>query len=165
MRTYQGNTLETKNVRSSWGRDMHDPYNLQRFIDAQAPVIEQVRSELGSGRKASHWMWFVFPQIAGLGGSEMSRRFAISSLAEAAAYAMHPALGDRLRECTQLVNLVQGRSARQILGSPDDMKFHSSMTLFARATAENEAFEAALRKYFAGQPDRLTLEKLGPRAV
>ncbi len=105
-------------------------------------------------------MWFVFPQIAGLGVSEMARRFAISSRAEAAAYLEHPILGPRLKECTSLVNRVEGRTAREIFGSPDDMKFHSSMTLFATVAPDNDVFKEALRKYFGGVGDRLTLERL-----
>src|SRR5690606_25094935 len=98
-----------------------DPHDLQRFLDAQAPVYEQVLRELRAGRKSSHWMWFIFPQVAGLGFSSMSRRYAISGRDEARAYAEHPVLGARLRECTELVNAVQGRSLREIFGSPDDM--------------------------------------------
>jgi len=135
--------------------------DLQRFVDAQDPVYDRVCAELRRGRKSSHWMWFVFPQLAGLGHSEMARRFALASLAEAAAYLHHPTLGPRLRECTRLVNGVEGRTIGQILGSPDDLKFRSSMTLFARATADNRDFVDALRKYFAGEPDPLTLERLG----
>jgi uncharacterized protein (DUF1810 family) len=139
---------------------MDDPYDLQRFVDAQAPIFAQVRSELRAGCKSGHWMWFIFPQIAGLGYSETARRFAISSRQEAEAYLRHPILGPRLRECTQLVTGVEGRSAHQIFGTPDDLKFRSSMTLFAGVTAENGVFRDALQKYFGGQPDRLTLEKL-----
>ena len=100
-----------------------DPFDLQRFVDAQAPVYERVRAELKNGRKQSHWMWFIFPQIAGLGHSAMARRYAISSLDEAKVYLAHPVLGPRLRECTRLVVQTDGRSAYEILGSPDDMKF------------------------------------------
>src|ERR1700756_83260 len=118
----------------SVGRNrMSDPYDLQRFVDAQNPVYDKVCSELRDGRKKSHWMWFVFPQIAGLGSSPLARRYAISSLAEAAAYHAHPILGPRLTECTSLVNRVEGRPVEQIFGYPDDLKFCSSMTLFARA--------------------------------
>ena len=144
--------------------DASDPYDLRRFVDAQAPVFEQVRAELREGRKRSHWMWFVFPQIAGLGRSETARRYAIASREEAEAYLRHPVLGPRLRECARLVVLVEGRSIAQIFGAPDDMKFRSSMTLFARSTADNAVFEEALRKYFEGKPDPATLERLqGPR--
>jgi uncharacterized protein (DUF1810 family) len=139
---------------------MEDPYNLQRFVDAQDPVYEQVRAELRDGRKRSHWMWFVFPQIQGLGESVMAQRFAISSLAEASAYLRHPILGARLRECTQLVNLAEGHPIRHIFGYPDDLKFRSSMTLFAHAAQDKEAFLAALRKYFDGEPDPLTQQRL-----
>lgn len=139
---------------------MNRPYDLQRFVDAQAGVYEEVSAELRAGRKRSHWMWFIFPQIAGLGRSEMARRYAISSLAEAKAYLAHPVLGSRLRECTEWVNAVHGRSIDGIFGYPDDMKFRSSMTLFARAADDNAVFEEALRKYFGGEPDHSTLERL-----
>lgn len=139
---------------------MDDPYDLQRFVAAQAPVYEQVCAELRAGRKATHWMWFVFPQVEGLGRSATARKFAIASRAEAEAYLRHPLLGARLRECTRLVNLVEGRSIHEIFGSPDDLKFHSSMTLFARVAADDAVFTEALRKYFAGERDRLTLERL-----
>src|SRR6185436_370850 len=110
-----------------------DPFDLQRFVAAQQPVIDDVLEELASGCKRSHWMWFVFHQIAGLGHSAMAQRYAISSLAEAAAYASHPVLGERLRECTRRVLAVEGRSAREIFGAIDAQKLHSSMTLFAMA--------------------------------
>jgi uncharacterized protein (DUF1810 family) len=127
-----------------------DPFDLQRFVAAQAPVYAQVCAELGAGRKATHWMWFVFPQIGGLGVSAMSRLYAIGSRGEARAYLAHPLLGARLRECTDLTLGIEGRTAHEIFGSPDDLKFHSSMTLFA-AVAEGETiFDAALRNYFAG---------------
>jgi uncharacterized protein (DUF1810 family) len=137
-----------------------DPFDLNRFVDAQAPVIDGVLAELRAGAKRSHWMWFVFPQIAGLGFSPMAQRYAIASLEEAKAYLAHPVLGPRLRVCTEAVLSVQGRSAHTIFGSPDDLKFHSSMTLF-RQTAPGEAlFTAALAKYFGGQDDAATLAKL-----
>jgi uncharacterized protein (DUF1810 family) len=139
---------------------MTDARDLQRFLDAQEPVIEQVKRELRNGRKTSHWMWFVFPQIAGLGRSEMARRYAIASREEAAAYLAHPILGVRLHDCTRLLMLVEGRSAHDIFGSPDDMKFHSCMTLFASVARDDEVFGEALYKYFAGNPDRLTLDIL-----
>ena len=126
---------------------MSDPYDLQRFVDAQNPVYDKVRAELRDGSKRSHWMWFVFPQIEGLGFSPLARKFAISSLAEAAAYLQHPVLGPRLAECTELVNHVEGRTIEQIFGYPDDLKFRSSMTLFAQATTDNQVFKAALAKY------------------
>jgi len=138
---------------------MTDPYFLQRFVDAQAPIYSDVRAELRSGRKASHWMWFVFPQLRGLGHSAMAVKFAIVSLAEARAYLEHPLLGPRLRECTQLVMQVEGRSIRSIFGAPDDLKLRSSMTLFARATSDNQLFRDALDKYFAGDLDPHTMQR------
>lgn len=135
-----------------------DPYNLQRFVDAQASCYESARAELCAGYKRSHWMWFIFPQMKGLGSSELAHRFGIASRAEAEAYLRHPVLGPRLRECAQLVNLVQERSVDEILGYPDNMKFRSCMTLFAHATSDNEVFLSALHKYFDGKFDRLTLD-------
>lgn len=137
-----------------------DPYDLQRFVDAQGPIYAQACAELNRGRKESHWMWFIFPQIAGLGASPMSRRFAIASKAEAQAYLQHPILGPRLYECARLVNQIDGRTALQIFDAPDDAKFRSSMTLFAAAAHDNEIFENALQKYFGGIADRLTLARL-----
>ncbi len=141
---------------------MDDPYHLQRFVDAQASCFAQVRSELAAGRKRSHWMWFVFPQLKGLGGSPMAQRFAISGLEEARAYLHHSILGDRLRDCTALVNAVVGRSISDIFGYPDDLKFRSSITLFARAADPpgNQLFTAALTKYFDGVPDQATIDPL-----
>jgi uncharacterized protein (DUF1810 family) len=139
---------------------MEDAFGLRRFLDAQDPVYQQVLRELRSGRKTSHWMWFVFPQVAGLGFSPMAQRYAISGREEAAAYAAHPVLGARLRECTALVNAVEGRSAHEIFGSPDDLKFRSSMTLFAECAEDTAVFREALRKYFGGSADPLTLARL-----
>jgi uncharacterized protein (DUF1810 family) len=139
---------------------MNVPYDLQRFVDAQNPVFEQVCSELREGCKEGHWMWFVFPQLKGLGQSWMANKFGISSRDEAEAYLQHPILGPRLRECTRLVNHVQGRSIEQIFGYPDNLKFRSCMTLFARVAADNEIFVNTLQKYFGGEPDRLTLARL-----
>jgi uncharacterized protein (DUF1810 family) len=139
---------------------MADRFNLERFVDAQARVYEQVRRELKAGRKESHWMWFIFPQIKGLGQSAMSIRFAIASLDEAKAYLGHPVLGQRLRECATLALDVEGRTARDIFGSIDEMKFRSSMTLFARAAPDEEVFQRCLDKYFAGSPDPVTLARL-----
>lgn len=139
---------------------MDDPFDLERFVSAQARVIDDVRAELGSGRKQSHWMWFVFPQIAGLGLSAMAERYAITSLAEARAYLAHPVLGPRLRECTRLALDVQGRTVHQIFGSPDDVKFRSSMTLFAQAAPDEPIFASALAKFFDSKPDTATLQKL-----
>jgi uncharacterized protein (DUF1810 family) len=141
---------------------MNDPYNLQRFLDAQNPVYERVCAELRNGRKTSHWMWFIFPQIRGLGSSPMARQFAVSSSAEAAAYLDHPILGSRLAECTRLVNLIEGRPVEQIFGHPDDLKFRSSMTLFAHATSNNRLFIDALARYFKGEYDRATIDRLTP---
>jgi uncharacterized protein (DUF1810 family) len=141
-------------------RSPADPYNLRRFVDAQNPVFEEVRSELRRGLKVSHWMWFIFPQIRGLGSSPVAEEFAIGSLDEAAAYLNHPVLGPRLRDCTRLVNSVEGRSIHQIFGFPDDLKFRSCMTLFARAAEDNQVFKDALRKYFSGEPDEMTLARL-----
>ena len=139
---------------------MSDPYDLKRFVDAQAGVIDAVRAELGRGRKASHWMWFVFPQVRGLGRSATARRYAISSPDEARAYAAHPVLGARLRECTALLLAVEGRSAREIFGAPDDLKFHSSMTLFAHAVPGEPLWHRALEKFFAGREDAATIERI-----
>ena len=139
---------------------MDDPYNLQRFVDAQARVIDQVRRELAAGRKETHWMWFVFPQLRGLGSSSMAEKYGIASRAEAEAYLEHPVLGARLRECTELVNAVQNRSVEQIFGYPDDLKFRSSMTLFSSVTNENDVFRTALDKYFNGEPDPATVARL-----
>lgn len=139
---------------------MSDTYDLQRFVEAQEPVYPRVVSELRAGRKQSHWMWFIFPQIAGLGHSAMAQRYAVGSRAEAVAYLAHPVLGPRLRECTRLVNAVEGKDINGILGAPDDMKFKSSMTLFADVTPDNADFVSALNKYFGGAFDQITLEKL-----
>jgi len=137
-----------------------DPYDLARFVSAQDPVYAQAQAELTLGRKQSHWMWFIFPQIEGLGGSAMAQHYAIRSLGEARAYLDHPLLGARLRECAALVNKVQDRSAHEIFGSPDDLKFHSSMTLFAAAAPDEPLFAESLRKYFDSRHDPLTLAKL-----
>lgn len=137
-----------------------DPFNMQRFIDAQQTVIDSVYSELRVGRKRGHWIWFIFPQLKGLGRSANSEYFGIASLAEAAAYLDHQLLGRRLIECTKLVNAVKAGSAEEIFGPIDAMKFRSSMTLFAKATAENQVFTEALAKYFSGEFDALTLALL-----
>jgi uncharacterized protein (DUF1810 family) len=138
---------------------MTDAFDLQRFVDAQAPVYQRVLAELRQGQKQSHWMWFIFPQLAGLGHSPMARRFAIRSREEAVAYLGHGDLGPRLRECTALVNAVEGRTIREILGSPDDLKFCSSMTLFG-AVSSDAVFADAIAKFYGGAPDRKTLELL-----
>jgi len=139
---------------------MTDPFRLQHFVDAQQPVFAAVRAELRAGKKRSHWMWFIFPQIAGLGHSDMARRFAISSLDEARAYLGHPLLGARLRECSQLVADIDNRTAEEIFGYPDDMKFRSSLTLFAQAAPDEPVFGTCLRRYFGGMPDPATLARL-----
>lgn len=136
-----------------------DPYELQRFVDAQEPVMSDVKKELRAGRKRSHWMWFVFPQVTGLGSSEMARRYAIWSREEAEAYLDHPVLGPRLRECTELVDDIDGRSAHDIFGSPDDLKFRSSMTLFDTITDRPTPFSVALEQYY-DERDQKTLEFL-----
>jgi uncharacterized protein (DUF1810 family) len=137
-----------------------DPFDLQRFVDAQARVYDTVLGELRDGRKRSHWMWFVFPQLRGLGSSPTAVRFAISSIDEARAYLAHGLLGPRLRECTGLVAAIDGRSAEEIFGWPDDMKLRSSMTLFARAADDNAAFVAVLEKFYGGEEDSATLARL-----
>jgi uncharacterized protein (DUF1810 family) len=137
-----------------------DPHNLQRFLDAQHPLYGQVRDELQAGQKETHWMWFIFPQVRGLGSSPTAQKYAIQGIDEAKAYLNHPLLGFRLRECTQLVNAVNGRSIEEIFGNPDHLKFHSSMTLFAKASQAEKVFTAALDKYFNGKADGRTLEHL-----
>jgi uncharacterized protein (DUF1810 family) len=130
---------------------MENLSELQRFVDAQDPVYERVLAELRRGRKETHWMWFVFPQMRGLGYSPMAVKYGIASRAEAEAYLAHPLLGARLRECTGLVNQIEGRSVDEIFGYPDNLKFRSCMTLFASATEDNEIFEEAIRRYFADE--------------
>lgn len=137
-----------------------DPFELQRFTAAQAAVVDNVLAELRSGRKRSHWMWCTFPQIAGLGDTDMAQRYAIYGLNEARAYLDHPTLGARLRECAALVAAIEGRTIGEIFGSPDDLKFHASMTLFAQAAtvpAEEVVFDVCLRKYFGGRLHERTL--------
>lgn len=139
-----------------------DPYGLQRFVWAQDGVYNQVVEELRAGRKRTHWMWFIFPQIAGLGASEMARAYAISGVDEAAAYLGHALLGARLRECTALVNAARaGWRIEEIFGYPDDLKFRSSMTLFGAVAPEESVFRVALERYFDGRGDEATLRKLG----
>ncbi|MGZ7457944.1 DUF1810 domain-containing protein [Pseudomonas sp. Ma2-10] len=137
--------------------DQDDSFNLQRFILAQDPVFKRVQTELNAGHKRSHWMWFIFPQFAGLGGSEMSRHFSIRSKDEAAAYFNHPLLGSRLRTCTQMVLNIEKSSIAGIFGHPDDLKFHSSMTLFAQVAGADSDFHQALDQYFHGILDDWTL--------
>jgi uncharacterized protein (DUF1810 family) len=133
---------------------------LGRFVIAQESIFKPVLSELRAGTKMGHWMWFIFPQIRGLGRSPTSIEYAISSLDEAQAYLQHPVLGPRLKECTQLVLDVDGRSATDIFGTPDDVKFRSSMTLFAQVSGDDDIFHRALQKYFEGVSDQLTLDRL-----
>jgi uncharacterized protein (DUF1810 family) len=139
---------------------MNDSLNLQRFVNAQNGVYQQVCSELREGRKRGHWMWFIFPQITGLARSHTAEVFAISSRDEAEAYLDHPVLGPRLRECTRLVTQVEGRSIEEIFGYPDNLKFRSSMTLFAHTTANNQIFVEAVTKHCGGEFDRQTLQRL-----
>ena len=138
-----------------------DPYDLQRFIDAQRDVYTRAQAELRAGRKESHWMWYIFPQISGLGHSATAQKYAILTLDEAKAYLNHPVLGNRLRECTRLVTSVNGASIEDIFGYPDHLKFHSSMTLFAHATGDAQSFLDALKKYFRSEFDTKTIERLG----
>lgn len=137
-----------------------DPYNLQRFVEAQNPIYLQICSELRAGFKRSHWMWFVFPQIKGLGHSYLAEKYAISCREEAKSYLAHNMLGTRLRECVDLVNEVNGRSAKEIFGYPDYLKFRSSMTLFANVMPENRIFIDAIDKYFPDGFDQATLKRL-----
>lgn len=138
--------------------------DLQRFVDAQEGVYEQALREVAAGEKRSHWMWFVFPQIAGLGSSSMAQRYAIANREEAVAYLKHEVLGARLHEITAAANAVEGRSASQVFGYPDDLKFHSSMTLFAEAalslSPEDTVYADALAKWFGGKKDDATLRRL-----
>jgi uncharacterized protein (DUF1810 family) len=133
---------------------------LERFVAAQDPVYDAVRRELADGRKRSHWMWFVFPQIAGLGSSATARLYALASLDEARAYLAHPVLGARLRECVRLTLLHAGESANELLGSPDDLKYRSSLTLFAEAAPDEALFRDALAAFYRGEPDGRTLALL-----
>ena len=140
---------------------MQDPFDLERFVVAQALVYEAVVGELRNGSKVTHWMWFIFPQVDGLGFSPTARRYAIRSLAEAEAYLDHPLLGSRLIECTGLVNAIEGKSVHEVFGFPDDMKFHSSLTLFSMLTPAHVVFETALNKFFGGTLDTRTVAIVG----
>lgn len=139
--------------------DDPDPFDLQRFVDAQEGVFPRALAELKAGRKESHWIWFILPQIEGLSSSATGLRYAIASLEEAVAYLEHPILGARLRETVDAVNALEGRSARAVFG-PDDVKFRSSLTLFHRAAPEDRRFSDALARYFAGEQDTATLQRL-----
>jgi uncharacterized protein (DUF1810 family) len=143
---------------------MPDPHSLDRFVDAQQPVYAQVLAELRAGRKRTHWMWFVFPQLRGLGTSPMAQRFALASLDEARAYLAHPVLGPRLRECCDLMLQVPQRSALEILGSPDDLKFRSCLTLFGLAAPGDDLFRRCLDRFYDGEPDPRTVALCGTMA-
>lgn len=134
--------------------------DLERFVQAQGPVIDAVLAELGSGRKRSHWMWFVFPQLQGLGPSAMAQRYALASLEEARAYLAHPVLGQRLRQCCELMLRVPDRTTHEVLGSPDDIKFRSCVTLFREAVPQESLFQRCLDRYYGGQADEKTLALL-----
>lgn len=137
-----------------------DPFDLQRFVDAQHGVYESALGEITQGQKRTHWMWFIFPQIDGLGSSPAARHYAIKSREEAEAYLRHPVLGPRLAACAEATLAVDGRSAREMFGSPDDLKLRSSATLFAAIAPGGSVFERVIEKYFNGQPDPKTLELL-----
>ncbi|OHV84570.1 DUF1810 domain-containing protein [Rhizobium sp. LCM 4573] len=139
--------------------------DLERFVEAQGPIYEQALRELRGGRKRSHWMWFVFPQLEGLGFSAMSQKYAIGSKTEARAYLSHPVLGPRLNECVEAMLAHKDRSAHEILGSPDDMKFRSSMTLFAAVSEKGSPFERALEQFYAGERDERTIALLENQAA
>ena len=143
---------------------MIDPYNLDRFVQAQAEDYDTALAEIRRGRKRSHWMWYVFPQFAGLGSSTMSHRYAIESLAECEAYVRHPLLGSRLRTCSEAVLAIEGRSASDIFGYPDDMKLKSSATLFGCVSPNGSVFDRIIEKYFDGEADALTLRLVGPHS-
>jgi uncharacterized protein (DUF1810 family) len=143
---------------------MNDRFDLERFVRAQAADVDRALCELRSGRKRSHWMWYVFPQLAGLGTSAMARRYAIGSAAEARAYLAHPLLGPRLAACAEAVLGVAGKTAHDIFGSPDDLKLRSCATLFALVSSPGSVFERLLERFFAGEPDPLTLRLLEPAA-
>jgi uncharacterized protein (DUF1810 family) len=143
----------------------NDPHDLQRFVDAQSGVYQQALEELRAGKKESHWMWFVFPQLAGLGSSPMSARFAIRGIPEAKAYLQHPVLGPRLVECAEALLAVPRRTAHEILGRPDDLKLQSSATLFSRVAPADSVFHQLLARFFAEVPDRRTLELLAEKTA
>jgi len=142
-------------------RNSNDPYDLARFVRAQEAAYAQALSEIRGGRKRTHWMWYIFPQLDGLASSSTSKHYAIKSIAEAKAYLDHPLLGPRLLECTEAVVRVEGRSATEIFGSPDDLKLRSCATLFARVSPQDSVFHRLLTKYYRGKPDGRTLQLLG----
>lgn len=139
---------------------MNPSQKFDHFLTAQDPVYQQVCRELRTGHKVSHWMWFIFPQIAGLGRSPTAIKYALASLQDARAYLAHPILGPRLRQCTELINAIEGRTAHEIFASPDDIKLRSCLTLFAHATDDNADFMLALQTYYQGQYDPATLERI-----
>ena len=139
---------------------MNNHFDLERFVHAQDPVYASVLDELDSGHKRTHWMWFIFPQIAGLGSSAMARKYAIASTDEAAAYLAHPVLGKRLRECSARVLALHGHDIGAIFGSPDDRKFHSSMTLFSEVAPDEAVFQDCINEFFDGLSDEATLDRL-----
>jgi uncharacterized protein (DUF1810 family) len=144
---------------------MNDIYQLQRFLNAQEDIYPDVIRELNQGRKESHWMWYIFPQIKGLGNSHISQKYALGSLEEATAYVQHPILGYRLHECTEIIVSTEGYSVEKIFGYPDHLKFHSSMTLFSQVENHNPIFDSALSKYFDNQKDHLTLDVLSNTSI
>jgi uncharacterized protein (DUF1810 family) len=150
----------SRGIRASIVCAMTDRFYLNRFIDAQDPVYERVWGELCEGHKQTHWMWFVFPQLGGIGDSDMSRTYGISGLEEARSYLAHPILGERLVECTNQVNRLDDRPISHIFSYPDDLKFHSSMTLFREAATGGSVFQRALDKYFDGAPHDITMRLL-----
>ncbi|MFO0822384.1 MAG: DUF1810 domain-containing protein [Gemmataceae bacterium] len=145
-------------------RYANDPHDLNRFVEAQMDGFQQALAEVRAGRKRTHWMWYIFPQFDGLGLSAMAQRYAIKSIAEAEAYLRHPVLGPRLRECCEAAASVEGRTAQDIFGSPDDMKLRSCVTLFARVSPPGSVFEKLLTKYFHGKPDEKTLDLISQPA-
>jgi uncharacterized protein (DUF1810 family) len=154
--------MKTMMIRTAFADDPgEDPYDLKRFVEAQADVYEQALSEVRSGRKRSHWIWYIFPQYDGLGFSSTSVRYAIKSVAEAEAYLLHPVLGPRLLECCEAAVGVEGRSASLIFGSPDDLKLRSCATLFAAVSPAGSLFERLLDKFFQGKRDEKTLRLMG----
>ena len=139
---------------------MHTQFSLERFVEAQAPVYDTVRKELRDGQKRSHWMWFIFPQIAGLGHSATAQKYAIRDADEAAAYLAHPLLGQRLRECSALVAAIDDKTIEEIFPHPDEMKFHSSMTLFNEIAPDEAVFQTCIDRFYDGLPDPATVERL-----
>lgn len=148
-------------IFTGYGRDA-DQYNLNRFLEAQEKDYKRALAELTNGQKRSHWIWYIFPQLDGLGFSSTAKRYGIKNLEEATAYLHHPVLGPRLVECAEAVMSVEGRSAQQIMGSPDDLKLRSCVTLFEHISPSGSVFERLLAKYYAGGRDDKTLELLGP---